>query len=86
MIIPEEKRITLDFHGYTREEVRVELDEILDNLINDYEALVVVHGYHYGQTLLKYVRKEYKHKRIKEKIFDQNPGITILLIGDKIIK
>lgn len=84
-MVPKEKRRKIDAHGLTKEQVAYELDVILD-YDYDVEMVVVVHGYKLGETLLKYVRNEYTHKRIIKKAVTANPGITLIYIQNDPVK
>lgn len=65
----------LDLHGLMREEALAEILHYLNLLDNNYDGVVLVHGYHYGRVLKNLVRKEISHPRI-EKIVHINGGIT----------
>ena len=53
----------IDLHNLSKEEARSEiLHEIY--LADGVDSLVIVHGYHGGQTLKNLVRKEFKHERV----------------------
>lgn len=77
MFVSEENRIKIDAHGMTLEEIKYELDITLDFLPEHIKQIIVVHGYKYGQTILTFLRNEYKHINIEEVVMDKNPGVTI---------
>lgn len=87
-LIPFDRKLILDLHGLTIDEVRVLLDqelEIISNKnikYNNILVLVLLHGYSKGETLKKYIREEYKHRQIKSKEWSQNPGITYYIIEE----
>lgn len=73
----------VDLHGLTVIESKIKLDKTIDALSWDYDSVLVVHGYH-SDILLNYVRKEYKHKRLKLKILPfLNQGETTLVLYNK---
>lgn len=55
----------VDLHGLTKEEARAEIIYEL-NIVDNFNSLVFVHGYHGGQVLKNLVRKELTHERIKK--------------------
>ncbi len=80
MILSENEKIKIDLHGYTVQEARVILDKTFEYITKDIKCIVIVHGYKLGETLLKYVRKEYKNSKIKKIEITQNPGITLYFL------
>ena len=80
LLIPEDKRITIDLHDMELEEAKYHLDKLFETLPDDIMEIVVIHGYRKGQVLLNMVRKEFKHPRIKKKIIPINKGITLFLV------
>ncbi len=70
----------IDIHGLTVAEAGYELERFLEYLPDDTREVVVVHGYRQGKSLLRMVRNDFKHKKIKRKIISMNPGITIFLL------
>jgi hypothetical protein len=72
--------IELDIHGMTIIESKIYLTQMLDAISNDYNEMVVVHGYH-GRVLLNFIRNEFYHKRINRKLISLNPGQTIFLLN-----
>lgn len=86
MFVPEENRIKIDAHGMTVEEIKYELDITLDFVPKNIKQVVVVHGYKYGQTILNFLRYEYKHVNIDKIILDKNPGITIFAVKRNKVK
>ena len=80
LLIPEDKRITIDLHDMELEEARYHLDKLFETLPDDIMEVVVIHGYRKGQVLLNMVRKEFKNPRIKQKVIPINKGITLFLI------
>lgn len=55
--------ISIDLHGLTKEEARAEIYHQL-NIVDNYNSIVFVHGYHGGRVLKELVRKEIKYERI----------------------
>lgn len=72
----------VDLHEMTVIESKVTLKKLLDTLSYDYDEVLIVHGYH-GRILMDFVRKEFKHKRIKQIIISLNPGETSYLLKNK---
>lgn len=80
LLIPEDKRITIDLHDMELLEARYYLDKLFETLPDDILEIVVIHGYRKGQVLLNMVRKDFKHPRIKQKVIPINKGITLFLV------
>ena len=80
LLIPEDKRVTIDLHDMELEEAKYYLDKLFETLPEDIMEIVVVHGYRKGQVLLNMVRKEFKNPRIKQKVIPINKGITLFLV------
>lgn len=71
--------IEIDLHGQTADSARALLTSTLKELSGDVREVIVIHGYHQGNTLQKLVR-EYKNKKIERKILSLNRGSTIFVI------
>ncbi len=71
--------ITIDIHGETRQSSRKLLENKLKSLPKDTREIVVIHGYHQGNTLQQMVRS-FKHPMVERKILGLNQGETIFLI------
>ena len=71
--------ITIDIHGETRQSVRKLLENKLKSLSKDTREVIVIHGYHQGNTLQQMVRS-FKHPMVERKILGLNQGETIFLI------
>ena len=80
MFVSEENRIVIDAHGMTMEEIKYELDITLDFLEKNIKEVVVIHGYQYGQRILKFLREEYDHPNIVKTEMDKNPGVTKFIV------
>jgi hypothetical protein len=71
----------IDLHGYYVAEADQLLKDKLDELYRDYpdefDRLIIIHGYAHGDQLLRYVRgrRDYRVKKIRT--VPDNPGITI---------
>ena len=72
----------VDLHGLSKEEARAVLCHEIFVLDTEYSGLMVVHGYHSGKILKDFVRKEFEHKQIQEKVF-VNAAVTFLKIKQK---
>lgn len=70
---------SIDLHGYTKQEAKVQLDHFINGLAKDHHEITVIHGYS-SSILQTYVQRQYKHKRIKRKILTMNKGETIFII------
>lgn len=71
--------LTLDLHGCTRQEAKIQLDRYISSLPANQHELTVIHGY--SSTILKnFVQKQYNHQRLAKKILTLNQGETILVI------
>ena len=57
LLIPEDKRVTIDLHNMELNEARYYLDKLFETLPDDVMEIVVIHGYRKGQVLLNMVRK-----------------------------
>lgn len=71
--------ITIDIHGETRQSGRKLLENNLKSLPKDAREVIVIHGYHQGNTLQQMVRS-FKHPMVERKILGLNQGETIFLI------
>lgn len=72
----------VDLHEMTVIESKITLKNLLDTLSYEYDEILIVHGYH-GRILMDYVRKEFKHKRIKQLIISLNPGETSYILKSR---
>ena len=70
----------LDLHGLTKEEARAALVLKLNRIDIDTKGIVVVHGYHQGIVLKNFVRNEFEHKNIKQKV-NIDASRTLLLVN-----
>jgi len=57
--------ISVDLHGLTKEEARAEIFHRL-LMVDNYDSIIFVHGYHGGRVLKELVRKEIEFDRIKK--------------------
>lgn len=80
LLIPEDKRITIDLHNMELLEAEYYLNKLFETLSDDILEVVVIHGYRKGQVLLNMVRKNFNHPRIKQKVIPFNKGITLFLV------
>ena len=71
--------ITIDIHGETWQSGRKLLENKLKSLPKDAREVIVIHGYHQGNTLQQMVRS-FKHPMVERKILGLNQGETIFLI------
>lgn len=75
-----EEILTVDLHDKTVLEAEYILSKELDTLPYYIKVVEVVHGYRKGQALLKMIRKDFKHPKIKRKYLTFNQGVTRLEI------
>ena len=80
LLIPEDKRISIDLHNMELLEAEYYLNKLFETLPKDILEVVVIHGYRKGHILLDMVRKDFKHPRIKKKVIPFNKGITLFLL------
>ena len=55
-----------------------EMNRILKTCPKDTDELEVIHGYHNGDRILRYIRFELKNPRIIRKILGLNNGVTLI--------
>ena len=67
---------TIDLHNMTKEDAKVNLIYEIESVDSNIKSLIVVHGYHGGVAIKKFVRDEFKHPRISNKI-NLDAGRTI---------
>lgn len=70
---------SIDLHGYTKQEAKVQLDHLINNLSKGHHEVTVIHGYS-SSILQTYIQRQYNHKRVVHKILTMNKGETILVI------
>lgn len=80
MFITDEERIILDLHDMQVEEAEFYLERTIDTAEEKIKEIVVIHGYHKGQSILNMVRKEFQHKKIAKKVIPFNKGITLIYL------
>ena len=71
-----EEILTVDLHDKTVLEAEYILSKELGTLPYYIKVVEVVHGYRKGQALLKMIRKDFKHPKIKRKYLTFNQGVT----------
>lgn len=74
------KLYTLDLHGLTLDEARASLINLFSHIDNNYNGILVIHGYHKGRVLKDYVRETFSHKLIYKKV-KLDASRTILLLS-----
>lgn len=67
----------IDLHGKTVVEAKIYLNQMLESLPKEIIEVTIAHGYHAGNVLQQFVRKQYHHKKIKKKMISGNAGETI---------
>ncbi len=55
-----------------------EMNRILKTCPKDTDEIEVIHGYHNGDRILRYIRFELKNPRIIRKILGLNNGVTLI--------
>lgn len=61
-------------------QANLKLNELIRQVSDTVKEIVVIHGYHHGTELMKFVRYEFKDKRIKAKYVGLNNGRTSLIL------
>lgn len=75
---------TVDLHGLTKEEARAEMVLELERVDLDVVGIEFIHGYHAGRVLRNFIRREFVHHLIAEKIIASASSTIILLnFGNK---
>ncbi|MBQ8468267.1 MAG: Smr/MutS family protein [Clostridia bacterium] len=73
------KYITLDLHGMSVQDAYGELIYAINNLDANCGSILVVHGFNLGTTLKNYIRNQFVHSAVVEKI-NIDAGRTLLKI------
>lgn len=72
------KRITVNLHDMPLIQAQREMNRILKTCPKDTDEIEVIHGYHNGDRILRYIRFELKNPRISKKILGLNNGVTVI--------
>ena len=72
------KRITINLHDMPLIQAQREMNRILKTCPKDTDEIEVIHGYHNGDRILRYIRFELKNPRISKKILGLNNGVTVI--------
>lgn len=72
------KRITINLHDMPLIQAQREMNRLLKTCPKDTDELEVIHGYHNGDRILRYIRFELKNPRISRKILGLNNGVTLI--------
>ena len=80
MFIADDEKIVLDLHDMQEDEARFYLEQAIETADYKIKEIVVIHGYHGGQTILNMVRKKFNHKKIEKKVIPYNKGITLIFL------
>lgn len=72
--------IKIDLHNKPLIQAQREMQRILKTCSVQTDQIQVIHGYHSGDIILKYIRLQLKHPRIKQKIVGLNNGETFLIL------
>ena len=83
MFLKPEELLIIDLHDKTVLEAEYILSKELDTLPYYVKVVEVVHGYRKGQAILKMVRQDFKHPKIKRKYLTYNRGVTRLEINQE---
>ena len=75
--------MTVDIHEMYAPDAKKYLERLLKTAGNEVREIVIVHGYHSGQALMRTDRTEVKSRRIHHRGLDMNPGITIYYLREK---
>ncbi len=76
------RELEVDLHTLTENEAYLKLIETFNNLPKNIDRVIVVHGYHGGNTLKTMVREKFNHYLILEKSESLNKGETIFYIDN----
>ena len=77
----EDQIMTIDLHNYTVDDAKHELQLFVKSAPKEIREIIVIHGYRNGKALLNMVRKDFRHKRISQKVLSLNPGVTIFVLN-----
>ena len=80
ILLKPDQIIEVDLHEMPLWEARLVLEDTLEQAPDYVKEIVVIHGFHKGQVLMKMVREEFKHKRIKGMHIGMNNGETVYLL------
>lgn len=80
MFIPQEDKLEINLHDMQVLEAEYYLDRFITTAPENIKEIIVIHGYKKGHALLDMVRRDFKHKRIKEKVIPFNKGITLFFL------
>ena len=72
------KRITINLHDMPLIQAQREMNRLLKTCPKDTDEIEVIHGYHNGDRILRYIRFELKNPRISKKILGLNNGVTLI--------
>ena len=72
------KRITTNLHDMPLIQAQREMNRLLKTCPKDTDEIEVIHGYHNGDRILRYIRFELKNPRISRKILGLNNGVTLI--------
>lgn len=72
------KRITINLHDMPLIQAQREMNRLLKTCPKDTDEIEVIHGYHNGDRILRYIRFELKNPRISRKILGLNNGVTVI--------
>lgn len=75
---------TIDVHGLTVTEARIEIERSIKNAPKNCKTVTVIHGYHSGTSLKDFIqsRNGIRSKRIERKRLTMNQGETIFILYD----
>ncbi|MDR3644535.1 MAG: Smr/MutS family protein [Clostridia bacterium] len=76
------RKVEIDIHNMRHDEARRYLELFLSKANGSIREVVVIHGYTSGTVLQQMVRRELRHRRIREKSAGFNPGVTTLFLID----
>ena len=80
MFIPKEDILEINLHDMQEKEAEYFLDKFITSAPTNIKQINVIHGYKKGQVLLKMVRNNFKHPKVKRKVIPFNKGITIFYL------
>ena len=72
------KRITINLHDMPLIQAQREMNRILKTCPKDTDEIEVIHGYHNGDRILRYIRFELKNQRMIRTFLGLNNGVTLI--------
>lgn len=68
----------IDLHGMDLDQAKATLTQLLNETSE--REICIIHGYRRGNQLQKWIRQDFRHRRIERKVLTLNQGMTILWV------